>query len=63
MFAEPRLSADFGASYEIAKHYSLFASVKNLTDMALKYSEGTPDRLIQREFYGRTFEGGLDIKF
>jgi TonB-dependent receptor len=61
IYSEPRLSADFGASYQFAKNYSVFVSVKNLTNTAMKFTEGTPDRVIQREFYGKTIEAGLNF--
>jgi TonB-dependent receptor len=63
IYSEARTSLDFGASYQVAKNYSIFASAKNLTNTPLKYSEGTSDRLIQREYYGPTFEVGANIHF
>jgi TonB-dependent receptor len=63
IYSEPRLSADFGASYQIAKNYGVFLNVKNLTNTAMKFTEGTSDRVIQREFYGRTVEAGINFSF
>jgi TonB-dependent receptor len=61
IYSEPRRSADFGASYQIAKNYGLFLNVKNLTNTAMKFTEGTIDRVIQREFYGKTVEAGINF--
>jgi TonB-dependent receptor len=61
-FSEPQTSVDFGGSYAIDKHYSMYFNVKNLTNTPLTFSEGSSDRVIQREFYGRTYQIGLNVK-
>jgi outer membrane receptor protein involved in Fe transport len=63
VYSEARSTLDFGASYQFSKHLGAFASVKNLTNTPLKYSQGTSDRLIQRELYGQTIEAGLTMSF
>lgn len=63
IYSEGRRSADFGASYQIAKNYGVFLNVKNLTNTPMKFTEGSADRVIQREFYGKTVEGGLTFNF
>ena len=61
VFSEARTSVDFGASYAISKTVSVFLSGKNLTNTPLKFAEGTADRPTQREFYGPTYQIGLNI--
>jgi TonB-dependent receptor len=63
VFSEPRFSLDLGGSYEINKQMALYVSAKNLTNTPLKFSEGTSDRTIQREFYGPTYQVGLNVNF
>ncbi|MYN28718.1 TonB-dependent receptor [Duganella levis] len=63
VFAESRVSADFGASYQVNKHYGVFFNAKNLTNTALKYTQGSADRVIQRETYGMTLEAGATFNF
>ena len=42
----------------------MYFNAKNLTNTALKFTEGSgPDRVIQREFYGTTFQIGANYKF
>ena len=57
------MSADFGASYQVAKNYGLFLNIKNLTNTPMKFTEGTSDRVIQRETYGKTVEAGATFSF
>ncbi|MDB5776534.1 MAG: TonB-dependent receptor [Herbaspirillum sp.] len=63
IYSEARFSADFGASYQVAKNYGLFLTVKNLTNTPMKFTEGTSDRVIQRETYGKTVEAGATFNF
>ena len=43
---------------------SFYLNVKNLTNTALKFTEGEgEDRVIQREFYGVTVQVGGTYKF
>jgi outer membrane receptor protein involved in Fe transport len=63
IYSEGRRSVDFGASYQIAKNYGVFFNAKNLTNTPMKFTEGTSDRVIQRETYGVTLEGGINFSF
>lgn len=63
VFSEPRLSVDFGSSYSLNDKTSLYFNAKNLTNTALKFAEGQSDRTIQREFYGATYQLGLNLTF
>lgn len=41
----------FGSPYKITKALDVYLNVKNLTNTALKFTEGPgPNRVIQREF-------------
>ncbi|MQR02640.1 TonB-dependent receptor [Glaciimonas soli] len=60
-FADSRLQFDFGSTYIVNSNYSIYFSAKNISNTPLKFYEGTPDRPIQREFYGRTFLAGLNF--
>ncbi len=62
-YAATRLMLDFGATYTVNNNYSLYFSAKNMTNTPLKFYEGTPDRPIQREFYGPTFLAGVNFKY
>lgn len=61
VFSEPRFSLDFGSSYALTDTVSLYFNAKNLTNTALKFAEGSSDRTIQREFYGATYQLGLNL--
>jgi TonB-dependent receptor len=61
VFSEPRFSLDFGSSYALTDTVSLYFNAKNLTNTALKFAEGRSDRTIQREFYGATYQLGLNL--
>ena len=63
VFSDNRFSLDFGSSYAIDKELSVYFNVKNLTNTPLKFSEGTPDRTVQRELYGRTYQIGASVRF
>lgn len=62
-FAEARTLLDFGGSYAIDKQVSVYLNLKNLNNAPLKYSEGSSDRLIQREFYGVTMQAGVNLNY
>ncbi|KAF3996593.1 TonB-dependent receptor [Glaciimonas immobilis] len=59
IYSEPRFSLDFGASYALKSNISIYLNVKNLTNTAMKFTEGTDNRPIQRETYGKTIQVGL----
>jgi TonB-dependent receptor len=63
-WTQERLSVDFGSQYRITEPFSVYLNAKNLTNTALKITEGpSPDRVIQREFYGVTLQFGGTYKF
>ncbi len=62
VFSEPRTSVDFGSSYAVTKTVSVYFNAKNLTNTPMTFTEGSSDRVIQREFYGKTYQLGLDFK-
>ncbi|PRC95113.1 TonB-dependent receptor [Solimicrobium silvestre] len=62
-FSDARLQVDFGGSYVINEKISLYFSAKNISNTPLKFYEGSPDRPIQREFYGPTFLAGLNFSY
>jgi TonB-dependent receptor len=62
-FSEARTSVDFGSRYFVMDQVSLYFNAKNLTNTALKYTEGQPGRPIQREFYLQTYQVGVVVTF
>jgi TonB-dependent receptor len=63
IWTQERLSVDFGSQYKITDLFSVYFNAKNLTNTALKLTEGSGDnRVIQREFYGLTLQAGVNIK-
>jgi len=63
VYSERRTSYDFGGSYALDKHVSLYLNAKNLSDTPLKFAEGTANRTIQREFYGATYQAGVNLTY
>ena len=64
VWTQERLSVDFGSQYQVTDPFSVYLNVKNLTNTALKFTEGPgPGRVIQREFYGATVQFGGNYKF
>jgi TonB-dependent receptor len=64
IWTQDRLSLDFGAQYEISEPVSVYLNFKNLTNTALKFTDGIDEnRVIQREFYGTTLQAGVNVKF
>ena len=63
-WTQQRLSVDFGSQYQITQPLSVYLNAKNLTNTALKFTEGPGEnRVIQREFYGVTLQFGANYKF
>ncbi len=58
-----RTSMDFGSSYALNDKLSLYFNVKNLLNTPHAFYEGTPDRPIQREFYGQDYLFGVRYDF
>ena len=64
IWSQERLSVDFGSQYQITEPFSVYFNAKNLTNTALKFTEGPGDnRVIQREFYGVTLQIGANYHF
>lgn len=63
VFSEPRLSVDFGSSFALSDNASLYFNAKNLTNTPLKFAEGSAERTTQREFYGATYQLGVNLTF
>ncbi|MGA7540050.1 MAG: TonB-dependent receptor [Steroidobacteraceae bacterium] len=59
-YSSPRLTLDFGSSYEITHSVQVYFDAKNLLNTPLKFTEGTSEsRPIQREFYDITLLAGI----
>ncbi len=58
-----RTSMDFGASYAFPSNWTVYFAAKNLLDTPHAFYQGTPDRPIQREFYGLTYLAGVRFEF
>ncbi len=63
VYSEPRVSLDLGSSYAVNKQVSLYFNAKNLTNTPMVFSEGASNRVIQREFYGATYQFGLNLSY
>ena len=63
-WTQERFSVDFGSQYRVTEPFSVYLNAKNLTNVALKFTEGPGEnRIIQREFYGVTVQFGGTYKF
>ncbi len=60
---DDRLTLDLTSSFAVRPNIRIYFNAKNLLNTPLTYYEGTPDRLIQREFYDVTLELGLKANF
>jgi TonB-dependent receptor len=58
-----RTSMDFGSSYAFGEHWGMYFNAKNLLNTPHTFYQGTPDRPIQREFYGQTYQLGVRLNF
>lgn len=58
-----RLSADFGASYQVTDNWQTYFDAKNLLNTPHAFWEGNPHRPIQREFYDQTFLAGVRFNY
>jgi len=63
VYQDRRILLDVGGSYQVTGWANVYVSVKNLTNDPMRYSEGTQNRPIQREFYGTTYQAGVTLKF
>ncbi len=62
VYQSPRFMLDLGSTYALNKNAGIYVNLKNLTNDAMRYSEGPDDRPIQREFYGITIQAGVDFQ-
>ena len=58
-YTEARLSADLGATYTLSKNLTFYVSGRNLRNTAHTITEGTANRVIQREMFGKAIMVGL----
>jgi TonB-dependent receptor len=63
IFNATRTSMDFGSSYALDDHLALYFNAKNLLNTPHAFYQGTPDRPIQREFYGETYQMGVRFDY
>jgi TonB-dependent receptor len=59
VYTESRLSMDLSVTYALDKHYSLFLMGRNLLNTAHTFTEGSSNRVIQREYFGQTVMFGI----
>lgn len=63
IWSQSRFSLDFGAIYAMNSWASVFFDAKNLTNTALKFTEGAgSNRPIQREYYNATLLAGIRVR-
>jgi TonB-dependent receptor len=55
----PHLQVDAQASYRVKKNLTFLVQGLNLTNEVFGFYNGSPDYVIQREFYNRTYSFGL----
>jgi TonB-dependent receptor len=58
-----RTSADFGSTYAFTEHWTAYFNAKNLLNTPHKFYQGTFERVIQREFYGQTYQVGVRFDY
>ncbi len=58
-----RTSMDFGSSYDVIKHWTVYFNAKNLLNTPHKFYQGDSERTIQREFYGQTYQLGVRFDY
>jgi TonB-dependent receptor len=63
VFNATRTSMDFGSSYAFTEHWAAYFNAKNLLNTPHKFYQGTPERVIQREFYDQTYLLGVRFDY
>lgn len=58
-----RTSMDFGSTYAFTEHLTAYFNAKNLLNTPHMFYQGTPERVIQREFYRQTYLLGLRFDY
>lgn len=51
------------AQYEITKDFKVYADWNNINNADLRYYQGSPNFPIQNEFYGPSYDAGIDVTF
>ncbi len=54
---------DFSLSYDFGRSWSMYVEASNLLDEPLELYQGSPDRTLQLEEYGRSYALGLKFNF
>jgi TonB-dependent receptor len=62
-YYDKHFALDLSVSYEFRSGLAIYFHAKNLTDAPFRVYEGTPNRPIQREYYGQTYEAGVQWKY
>jgi hypothetical protein len=60
---DKHFALDPSVSYEFQSGLAIYFHAKNLTDAPFRVYEGAPNRPIQREYYGQTYEAGVQWKY
>ncbi len=63
VYNSTRTSMDFGSSYAFVEHWAGYFNVKNLLNTPHKFYQGSPERVIQREFYDQTYLLGVRFDY
>ena len=63
LYTDPINLLDLGAEYQINRIFAIYLNVKNLLNSPVRYTQGTTNRTIQREFYGQYYQLGIMAKF
>lgn len=58
-----RTYLDWGSSYALAEHWQVYFNAQNLLNTPHVFWQGSPDRPIQREFYGQTYQAGFRFSY
>ena len=61
IYYEKNLYLDFNAHYNFSSTFQVFGNATNLTNAPLKYYQGDPSRVRQKEFYSWSLRAGLRI--
>ena len=62
-YFDEHFNLDLAASYLHRSGLGVYFHAKNLTNAPLRVFEGNRDRPVQREYYGETYEFGVQFKF
>ncbi|MDP9109368.1 MAG: TonB-dependent receptor, partial [Pseudomonadota bacterium] len=63
IYNSARFSMDFGGTMAINKHLTAYFNAKNLLNTPHRFEEGISERVYQREFYGKTYQLGLNFNY